>query len=191
MKKWKRLRKPTIVEKKICRYCEIEKLSSEFCKNKRRFDGISSYCRECTSIITRLRRKTNPENWEKEKEKSFLNYRKLKGIELSLPRKRTKKPEGTINVHGYREFHGNKYKGHPNADKNGRILEHKLVMSKHIGRPIKKGETVHHKNGIRDDNRVENLELWSSNHPPGSRVEDKIDWCIQFLEEYGYKVEKK
>src|ERR1035437_8063242 len=56
---------------------------------------------------------------------------------------------------------------HPNAQKNGSIFEHILVMSKTIGRPLLPGETVHHKNGVRDDNRPNNLELWSKKHPNG------------------------
>ena len=50
---------------------------------------------------------------------------------------------------------------HPNADKSGRIFEHRLVMSQIIGRPLESGEYVHHINGIRDDNRPKNLELIS------------------------------
>lgn len=45
-------------------------------------------------------------------------------------------------------------------------------------------------NGIRDDNRIENLELWHKGQPPGQRVKDKIEWCIEFLNGYGYKVIK-
>ncbi len=72
---------------------------------------------------------------------------------------------------------------HPNGKKN-HIREHVLKMSEYIGRPLRDNETVHHKNGIKSDNCIENLELWCSNHPPGQRVDDLVDFAIRFILDY-------
>lgn len=74
--------------------------------------------------------------------------------------------------------------GHPNANKNGWMHEHRAVMSDHIGRPLLPLENVHHINGHRDDNRIENLELWTRSQPSGQRVSDKILWAVEFLQQY-------
>lgn len=86
-----------------------------------------------------------------------------------------------IDAHGYVKI---RQIGHPNANERGYVLEHHFVMSEHLGRPIWKRETVHHKYGDKTDNRLESLELWSHSHPYGQRVVDKIAWCVEFLSAY-------
>jgi len=85
-----------------------------------------------------------------------------------------RKTGGHVNKQGYRVFNTKDRKG----------AEHRLVMAEYLGRPLVKGETVHHANGERLDNRIQNLELWTSSHPSGQRVVDKIQWAIELLDQY-------
>ena len=63
---------------------------------------------------------------------------------------------------------------HPLATKDGYVMEHILVMEEAIGRYITRDEVVHHKNKIRDDNRLENLELMTFEEH--SRLHTKERW---------------
>ncbi len=71
--------------------------------------------------------------------------------------------------------------GHPNAKASGQILEHRLVMSGVLGRPLHADETVHHRNGVRHDNRPANLELRVDAHARGMCVDEAVEWAVELL----------
>ena len=72
--------------------------------------------------------------------------------------------------------------------KAGYMAEHRYIMSRHLGRALLTHENIHHINGVRDDNRLENLELWDTSQPNGGRLTDKIKWWKESLEQYGFEV---
>jgi len=101
---------------------------------------------------------------------------------------RTEKGASNSNWKGGRTRHKRGYlmtrvPGHPRASTgNGNyVFEHVLVMEEMLGRYLLPDENVHHRNGVRDDNRPENLELWTSPQPAGIRASDAVAWAREIL----------
>jgi hypothetical protein len=65
-----------------------------------------------------------------------------------------------------------------------RIHEHRVIYEQHYGVKLKPYQNIHHINGDKKDNRIENLELWDTSQPAGQRVEDKINYYFKLVEDY-------
>lgn len=98
------------------------------------------------------------------------------GLEINVPLRDRRKPgEGGRN-RGYVMVR------HPETGKQ--VGQHRVIMEQTLGRPLLPGENVHHKNGVRDDNRLENLELWVTSQPKGQRPEDLVEWAEEIMRRY-------
>lgn len=158
---------------KKCTKCNSSKDISNFYKDKHNKDGYNYRCKFCV----------NQGNTCSECGKSITKRSKYCDRCCKIGVKNPDWKGGrVVRGSGYVRV---KMRDHPNAHVDGYVFEHVMIMSKMIGRPLLKKETVHHKNGIKNDNRLENLELWSSDHPSGQRVKDLVKWAKEILRKYG------
>ena len=127
------------------------------------YRGVYSKCIRCGkdffSLLSQQKRLGKGKYCSKSCSKigKMLSAKHVENISISkLGEKNPRWSGGKTTLQGYFLL---KRPNHPNSNSDGYILEHRLVMSNHIGRPLNKTEVVHHKNSDRKDNRIENLEL--------------------------------
>jgi hypothetical protein len=155
---------------KICSSCHSALPTSMFYKNKQARDGLYSLCKSCRNSRQR-NRYAEPNS-------------RARGV-CSSCGERTFKQSAVRCASCYKKdlteraprWYRNHY-GYMIGSVAGReISQHRYVMQQVLGRDLLPGENVHHKNGIRDDNRPENLELWVTFQPKGQRPEDLLVWA--------------
>ncbi len=128
---------------------------------------LSIKCKECGTTI-----KIFPSR----RGQKYCSYKCRSKNSPNIFKKGTKRPfiTGPLNPkwRGGRVLHEKGYiyiysPYHPNKGVRGYVLEHRLIIEKNLGRFLKKTEVVHHKNAIKNDNRIENLQLFSSSSEHG------------------------
>lgn len=162
--------------------CEDCRTTCESCGNQKP-SNRSRNCRKCDQKESHL--KNVCECGELKSKRAA----RCKGCSYLVP-KSSQLPVGTKRASGdgYIKI---KVDAAPRGSKDGNWrLEHHVVEEEKLGRSLRPGEEVHHKNLIRSDNRPDNLELWKSSQPSGARVSDLVKWAREIEVTYGEEFDK-
>lgn len=142
------------------KYCSVEcrriGVARTLTGKKGKRNGITFPCRTCGKPIYRYPSEI------KEGSYYYCSFECKKNGDFGKEQRGEKNWNWKGGIQKIRGYIYIKSPGHPNKNKGEYVAQHRLVMEKYIGRYLEKSESVHHKNGIKDDNRIENLELVSS-----------------------------
>lgn len=172
---------------KKCRTCGGIKDYRSFYKASGNTDGYENQCKLCKSNSRDPEtRRTFVKQWRaKRVEEGFYGYCDSCKEPLGRNENGRKSPYCRDCAKGYK--HPNFSGGYLNRDGYRIVfgkLEHRVVMEEFLGRKLEKDENVHHINGVKTDNRLQNLELWNTSQPSGQRIADKVRWAREILERY-------
>lgn len=168
---------------KTCPKCKEEKHLDEFSLSNTRRDGRHTHCKRCAADFTK--------KWQlaqgyacSECGRAVTSSKTIRCRECRN-RQRIEDSDAVIDSHGVAWFpDSDGYMRRKPSGSSSYVRQHREVMATHLGRELYPHEEVHHKNGVRDDNVISNLELWSTFQPSGQRVEDKVEWAVCLLGMY-------
>lgn len=165
---------------KTCSKCGKRKRAESFYRQAEARDGLRPDCIKCFKAIQKMRLANKETLAEARKVNECVDCGK-KVYRSSLRcrccyqlRQDGAEPKWRLHKSGYMV-----------ANVKGKtVSQHRYEMERFLGRPLYPGESVHHKNGVRSDNGISNLELWVSTQPSGQRIADLVEWAKVILERY-------